>query len=128
MSTYSELTPTTTTFQEIESSAIVNVEIGPRIGGGHFGEVFKGTWNRTPIALKKLKKDQIEDFIQELVTLKNLRHPNIVAFLGIYTSSTFDKYLVTEFLFLGNAVTLVSTTPMDIKDLVALYVLCNTSN
>jgi serine/threonine protein kinase len=105
---------------EMESDAITNVEIGERIGGGNFGDVYKGTWNRTPVALKKLKQDQMQDFVHELVTLKNLRHPNIVAFLGIYTSKSQDKYIVTEYLFLGSATHLVATTTMRIKDLVAM--------
>jgi len=69
-----------------EEEYLTNVEIGSSIGGGAFGSVFKGTWDGTTlIALKKLNAEELsKDFDSEVSILKDLHHPNIVGFLGIY--------------------------------------------
>lgn len=63
------------------------VEIGPRIGKGNFGEVFKGLWRGVPIAVKKIPAHNIseqfwKEFHKELNLMKSLRHPNVLQFLG----------------------------------------------
>ncbi|KAJ7759819.1 kinase-like domain-containing protein [Mycena olivaceomarginata] len=50
------------------------VDYGPQIGAGGFGTVFKGTWNRTAVAIKVLRK--------EIEVWMTFRHPNILQFLG----------------------------------------------
>ena len=40
-----------------------------KLGGGNFGEVFKGEWKGASIALKKLKTDQYEEFEKECLVL-----------------------------------------------------------
>lgn len=43
-----------------------DIEVGQKIGGGAFGEVFQGFWNKQPVALKKLLQTQlIEEFTAE---------------------------------------------------------------
>lgn len=37
------------------------VKILEPIGSGHFGEVFKGNWKGTAVALKKLKVDRMDE-------------------------------------------------------------------
>lgn len=71
---------------------LTDIEVGPRLGGGTFGEVFKGTWQgTTPVALKRLQlrggadQSQRRAFFAEARTLLSLNHPYIVRFLGLYS-------------------------------------------
>jgi serine/threonine protein kinase len=62
-------------------------QIGPRIGKGSFAEVFKGQWRGTVIAIKKvpahsLTAEFFEDFEREAALMKDLRHPNVLLYLG----------------------------------------------
>lgn len=41
------------------------MRIDELLGVGSFGEVFSGTWNKTPVALKKIKSDYYELFKKE---------------------------------------------------------------
>jgi len=79
---------------------IKNIVIRERLGGGNFGDVYRGIWmDTTEVALKKLKSvEHIEEFALEASTLQNLRHRNIVQFFGTYTSPDNVKYIVTEFM------------------------------
>jgi len=61
--------------------------LGPRIGIGSFGEVFRGTWRYTDVAVKKLIDQELsgrmlEEFRMETSIMKRLRHVNILLFLG----------------------------------------------
>jgi predicted Ser/Thr protein kinase len=69
----------TTTKEEIGANIIElkgelplqKVTIHERIGGGQFGNVFRGTWQRTEVALKKLSgADQSTEFAREVSMLK----------------------------------------------------------
>mmetsp|Transcript_13371 Transcript_13371/g.22399 ORF Transcript_13371/g.22399 Transcript_13371/m.22399 type:complete len:711 (+) Transcript_13371:37-2169(+) len=64
------------------------------VGGGGFGQVWKGTWGGTPVAVKLLSnlcqntQQQLPDqllqaFEEEVGMLAQLRHPNICLFLGV---------------------------------------------
>ena len=58
-----------------------------KLAAGAFGEVWKGDWVGTPVAIKKILKadigdDDLEEFSQEMILTSKLRHPNIVQFLG----------------------------------------------
>lgn len=60
--------------------------IGPRIGSGSFGTVFKGHWHG-PVAVKTLNvKDptpaQLQAFKNEVAVLRKTRHVNILLFMG----------------------------------------------
>ncbi|KAJ7466189.1 kinase-like domain-containing protein [Mycena galericulata] len=64
-----------------------DVERGPEIGSGGFGTVFKGTWDRTEVAIKFLRNSagvraDTEMLRKEINIWKDLRHPNILEFLG----------------------------------------------
>eukprot|EP00002_Diphylleia_rotans_P006650 TRINITY_DN1600_c0_g1_i3.p1 TRINITY_DN1600_c0_g1~~TRINITY_DN1600_c0_g1_i3.p1 ORF type:complete len:2451 (+),score=487.30 TRINITY_DN1600_c0_g1_i3:50-7402(+) len=57
------------------------------LGSGGFGEVFRGEWRGTEVAIKSLfnheKKTNIsEDFEKEMEIMVQLRHPNIVLYMG----------------------------------------------
>jgi serine/threonine protein kinase len=61
------------------------------LGSGSFGVVFKGYFNGSPVAVKKIKEKlndkQIEEFLKEAdITLKIPPHPNVIRLIGICLS------------------------------------------
>lgn len=63
------------------------ITLGHRIGAGAFGEVYQASWRRSRIAVKRLLCQRLTEsargeFMQEMEIMSNLRHPNIVRFLG----------------------------------------------
>ena len=68
-----------------------------------YGEVFKGVWLGQDVAIKVYKKKQKkekkfgEDFLKEVEVIFNIRHPNIVLFMGV---SIFESkgLLITEYI------------------------------
>ena len=64
------------------------IEFVTRLGAGAFGEVWAGTWRRNDVAVKslhvsdRLSEDDKNNFLEEMSLLSELRHPNIVRFLG----------------------------------------------
>ena len=74
------------------------------IGGGGFGQVWKASWQGTPVAVKVLTgsaqnkhvaKAILEEFKAEINLLKGMRHPNICLYMG----ACFDppnRAIVTE--------------------------------
>ena len=61
------------------------LKIEKKISEGSYGKIYRGRWRGTIVALKILKSvepDKIEAFKRECYTMEELRHPNIVEFLG----------------------------------------------
>ena len=102
--------------ENIEIEKILNEEINydelvfpedASIGSGAFGEVKKAFWRKTLVSVKFLKPDaqnmekQVKPFIEEYNLLKQLRHPNILLYLG-GNITTSPYFLVTEFCENGN--------------------------
>jgi serine/threonine protein kinase len=79
---------------KIPTESIVILKV---IGRGHFGEVYKASWNGTEVALKTVHKLDKSEFLRECELLSNLNHPNILRFLGLWTSKQGELYIVTEF-------------------------------
>jgi alpha-tubulin suppressor-like RCC1 family protein len=83
------------------------INFGDRIGVGTFGEVKKGYWRKQTVAVKFLKgemltsEESISCFIDECNILKNLRHPNILLFMGACTNPP-NFFVVTEYCDNGN--------------------------
>ena len=77
------------------------------IGRGTFGEVKKGIWRGEEVAVKFLKTtmltsaETISQFIEECNVMKNLRHPNILLYMGASTKGP-DFFVVTEYCENGN--------------------------
>eukprot|EP00026_Physarum_polycephalum_P004860 Phypoly_transcript_04884.p1 GENE.Phypoly_transcript_04884~~Phypoly_transcript_04884.p1 ORF type:complete len:289 (+),score=66.81 Phypoly_transcript_04884:1108-1974(+) len=78
------------------------------IGTGKFGEVYFGYYLGTPVAIKKIldsDEDTKKTIERELAMLKNVRHPNIVQFLGLCKHKVEKKediFFVTEFMDSGD--------------------------
>ncbi|XP_055822525.1 probable serine/threonine-protein kinase SIS8 isoform X3 [Solanum dulcamara] len=80
--------------------------VGTRVGIGFFGEVFRGIWNGTDVAIKvfleqDLTEENMEDFCNEISILSRLRHPNVILFLGACTKPP-HLSMVTEFMEMGS--------------------------
>ncbi|CAN6482864.1 unnamed protein product [Victoria cruziana] len=80
--------------------------IGIRVGIGFFGEVFRGIWNGTDVAIKifleqDLTAENMEDFCNEISLLSRLRHPNVILFLGACTKPP-HLSMVTEYMEMGS--------------------------
>jgi tRNA A-37 threonylcarbamoyl transferase component Bud32 len=87
---------------------IQELKFGSRISEGANGVVYKGTWRRTDIAIKRIKAtDDIEGFIQECAILNHLRHMYVVLFLGISQDDAGNRYIITEFVENGSLDTLI---------------------
>uniref|UniRef100_A0A7N0RIF0 non-specific serine/threonine protein kinase n=1 Tax=Kalanchoe fedtschenkoi TaxID=63787 RepID=A0A7N0RIF0_KALFE len=76
--------------------------VGTRVGIGFFGEVFRGMWNGTEVAIKvfleqDLTAENMEDFCNEISILSRLRHPNVILFLGACTKPP-NLSMVTEYM------------------------------
>ncbi|KAL8510829.1 hypothetical protein ACS0TY_017588 [Phlomoides rotata] len=80
--------------------------VGTRVGIGFFGEVFRGIWNGTEVAVKvfleqDLTAENMEDFCNEISILSRLRHPNVILFLGACTKPP-HLSMVTEYMEMGS--------------------------
>jgi len=90
-----------------------DIILGERIGKGNFGEVYKGFWHGTVVAVKKTKlpataskeelADFIDDFEREALIMKSLRHPNVLQFLGICrVGEGLEICIITEYMNRGS--------------------------
>ncbi|KAJ4761474.1 protein kinase family protein [Rhynchospora pubera] len=87
------------------------ITLGERIGLGSFGEVYKGDWHGTEVAVKKflhqdISNDALEEFRSEVRIMKRLRHPNVVLLMGAVTRVP-NLSIITEFLPRGSLFRLI---------------------
>ncbi|ONK80099.1 uncharacterized protein A4U43_C01F13880 [Asparagus officinalis] len=88
--------------------------VGTRVGIGFFGEVFRGIWHGTDVAIKvfleqDLTVENMEDFCNEVSILSRLRHPNVILFLGACMKPP-HLSMVTEYMEMGSLYYLIHTT------------------
>ncbi|KAL4578815.1 hypothetical protein LXL04_014946 [Taraxacum kok-saghyz] len=79
-----------------------DITLGERIGLGSYGEVYRGEWHGTDVAVKKfldqhITTESLDEFISEVRIMKRVRHPNVVLFMGAVTRAP-HLSIVTEFL------------------------------
>jgi len=81
------------------------IEKGPSIGEGGYGEVFKGKWLGQDVAIKEFGRKRVRnkekldaDFLREVEMVSKLRHPNIILFMGVSINPQGKGLLLTEFL------------------------------
>jgi serine/threonine protein kinase len=78
-----------------------DIIIGSRIGCGSYGEVYGGKLFGTNVAIKKMHvgdvpRSTLEHFYQECALMRQMRHPNLVLFMGSCVSMGCKLLLVTE--------------------------------
>jgi len=94
--------------------------IKERIGRGSFGEVFRATFYKTEVAVKrlphyKLTDDLIQDLYREAMLMLKFRHPNIIAFMGLCTEKP-DISIVTEYMRRGSLYDILHNDKIIIDD------------
>jgi c-src tyrosine kinase len=85
---------------EIEGKSLEKKEL---LGAGQFGEVFEGTYKGEAVAIKTLKDAtpaSIEEFMSEAHVMADMKHENIVQFIGCATK-TEPVMIVSEFMAKG---------------------------
>ncbi|XP_061343656.1 probable serine/threonine-protein kinase SIS8 isoform X2 [Gastrolobium bilobum] len=87
------------------------ITLGERIGLGSYGEVYRGEWCGTEVAVKRfldqdISGESLEEFKSEVKIMKRLRHPNVVLFMGAVTRPP-NLSIVTEFLPRGSLYRLI---------------------
>ncbi|OAY46541.1 hypothetical protein MANES_06G007900v8 [Manihot esculenta] len=87
------------------------ITLGERIGLGSYGEVYRGDWHGTEVAVKRfldqgISGESLEEFRSEVRIMKRLRHPNVVLFMGAVTHAP-NLSIVTEFLPRGSLYRLI---------------------
>ncbi|KAK9808194.1 hypothetical protein WJX73_007130 [Symbiochloris irregularis] len=94
---------------------VEELELGPRIGIGSYGEVYRAVWRHTDVAVKRLLEQDLndhlmEEFRAEVAIMKRLKHPNVVLFLGACTHPP-NLSIVTQFVPRGSLFRLLHRTP-----------------
>ncbi|XRB22879.1 serine/threonine-protein kinase [Pseudoscourfieldia marina] len=100
------------------------IELQERIGMGSFGEVSRGLWCGTEVAVKRLLEqgnmgEGVREFEHEASLMAGLRHPNVCLFLGAVISAG-EFSIVTEFLSRGSLYRLLhrasaTAPPIDLR-------------
>jgi hypothetical protein len=85
---------------QIEEDELSSLE---RIASGTYGDVFRGIYRNSTVAVKRLRvpedEQMNEEFEREIVFMRTIRHRNIVLFLGAGKFSEDNiPFLVTEFM------------------------------
>jgi serine/threonine protein kinase len=87
---------------EARNIDFAEIEMGEVIGEGGFSVVYRGIWNNRQVAVKRLKvqyaeggEHHAEEFKREVELLSNLRHRNIVQYIGASLQSP-DLCVLTE--------------------------------
>ena len=81
----------------------IDMNVTGKIGSGGFGDVYKAVWHKLPVAVKRLKgvdtncSNTLKELSNEAGMLSELRHPNVVLFLGIVLTHEYCA-VVTEFM------------------------------
>eukprot|EP00010_Vexillifera_abyssalis_P003698 CAMPEP_0201553242 /NCGR_PEP_ID=MMETSP0173_2-20130828/19526_1 /ASSEMBLY_ACC=CAM_ASM_000268 /TAXON_ID=218659 /ORGANISM="Vexillifera sp., Strain DIVA3 564/2" /LENGTH=927 /DNA_ID=CAMNT_0047963879 /DNA_START=36 /DNA_END=2819 /DNA_ORIENTATION=- len=88
-----------------------------KIGGGNFGAVWKSMYFGTEVAVKQLLDIDDEDMhkyiTREMLTLRDVRHPNVVQLMGLCKHAS-GIYIVTEFIGGGNLRKLLKNRNIDL--------------
>jgi serine/threonine protein kinase len=90
-----ELKAFKTKMTRLEPDSVVVLE---KVGAGAFGNVYRGVYlGTTQVALKTLTSKEtahIEEFEREAAILQQLKHPNVVQFIGIAQLESGVMYMV----------------------------------
>ncbi|KAL8474711.1 hypothetical protein ACS0TY_031234 [Phlomoides rotata] len=97
-----------------------DITMGERIGLGSYGEVYRGDWHGTEVAVKKfldqdITGESLEEFRSEVRIMKRVRHPNVVLFMGAVTRPP-NLSIITEFLPRGSLYRLIHRANNQLDD------------
>jgi hypothetical protein len=88
------------------------IELVSELGQGQYGEVYRGKWTHggraeegvasVPVAVKTMKEDTAtsEDFLEEVQTMKQLKHENLVKLYAVCTIGS-PLFIITELMVNG---------------------------
>jgi serine/threonine protein kinase len=85
---------------ELDRAQLLRTEL---IGKGNYGEVYRGKYGHRDVAIKCMKTDNknrlhnVDKFIDEAKTMRDLLHKNIVRLYGVCTQEE-PIFIVTEFM------------------------------
>ena len=79
------------------------IKLKDKLDDGEFSEVWAGTWNDTPVAVKTLKPGSmaVSDFFAEAQIMKKLQHDKLIKLYGVCVQQE-PFYIVTELMKHGN--------------------------
>ncbi|KAF9254437.1 kinase-like protein [Marasmius fiardii PR-910] len=107
------------------------------VGGGAFGDVWQGRIGQQLVCLKVVRAFRrsdiqliLKDYMQEAIIWRQLDHPNVLPFMGIYYLDKEQKRLclVSPWMERGNLIDFMSTSPDLVDhDLLAYDVACGLS-
>ncbi|UPR02700.1 serine/threonine-protein kinase [Chloropicon primus] len=99
---------------DVQQTSVADWEVDPdklllskKVGQGGFGAIHKGTFNGDVVAIKYIKSDfnkefeYIKEFAQEISIISELKHENIVEFIGACTKGE-RVCIIYEFMGNGN--------------------------
>ncbi|KAF9255248.1 kinase-like protein [Marasmius fiardii PR-910] len=95
------------------------------VGGGAFGDVWKGRVGQQLVCLKVIRafedsdvKKTVKDYMQEAIIWRQMDHPNLLPFLGIYYLDIEQQQLclVSPWMERGNLVQYLKKTPPELVD------------
>lgn len=114
----------------VNVKTIEGVKIGDELlGKGNFSEVYKGSWNGSTVAVKKMKKENWNaEVLKEIHVLESINHPNVVRYFGICGIDVDNFILVLEYLPLGDVRKLLlnnrnTITLKDLNDMITDVIL-----
>ena len=77
--------------EEILNFSIKDIKEGSKIAFGGFGDIYKGYFLTTQVAIKKLKEFTSAEFLKEIRITKKYKHPYSPRLLGQCDNSTSSK-------------------------------------
>ncbi|KAH8824824.1 kinase-like domain-containing protein [Flagelloscypha sp. PMI_526] len=89
------------------------------IAGGGYADIFRGSYGSQPVCLKRLRvflssdsQEILQEFLNEAIIWRHLRHPNVLPFLGInQTVFPGQTCFVSRFLANGNLAVFLKKNP-----------------
>jgi serine/threonine protein kinase len=97
-----------------------SIKLEKMVGQGAFGEVIKGTYNGTQVVVKRMRRNRIskqsmEEFANEIKLQVQLRHPNIVIFIGGTWDTFANVGFVLEWVDRGDLWHVLRDTAVDLE-------------
>lgn len=91
----------------VKRIAFKTLKFKSQIGGGAFGVVYRGEWNGTPVAIKRVLSHKatgsaLDDLRKEIQIMSKLVHTNIVSFYGAVLDDEDPLCIVYEFMDMGS--------------------------